>query len=219
MSYLNYVIAAYAVFVDRAAAGTSSPPRLQHRRELRARAPAARWPRAGRAPRKQRTENCADEPDPPPPPAVLVVALVVAAALAATLVALALQRNIAYLYTPSRSAARRSRPRHGERVPPRRHGRGRVRSARAAARWKRISASPTAMRELPVVYTGILPDLFREKQAVVATGRMQRRHLRRRGGAGQARRDLHAEGSRRQDGHGAQEARRAGMRSERSGAQ
>lgn len=27
--------------------------------------------------------------------------------------------------------------------------------------------------EMPVVYTGILPDLFREKQAVVATGRMQ----------------------------------------------
>ena len=26
---------------------------------------------------------------------------------------------------------------------------------------------------LPVVYTGILPDLFREKQAVVATGRMR----------------------------------------------
>jgi cytochrome c-type biogenesis protein CcmE len=26
---------------------------------------------------------------------------------------------------------------------------------------------------LPVVYTGILPDLFREKQAVVATGRMK----------------------------------------------
>jgi cytochrome c-type biogenesis protein CcmE len=26
---------------------------------------------------------------------------------------------------------------------------------------------------LPVLYTGILPDLFREKQAVVATGRMR----------------------------------------------
>jgi cytochrome c-type biogenesis protein CcmE len=26
---------------------------------------------------------------------------------------------------------------------------------------------------LPVMYTGILPDLFREKQAVIATGRMQ----------------------------------------------
>ena len=27
--------------------------------------------------------------------------------------------------------------------------------------------------QMPVVYTGILPDLFREKQAVVATGRMR----------------------------------------------
>ena len=27
--------------------------------------------------------------------------------------------------------------------------------------------------QLPVVYTGILPDLFREGQAVVATGRMR----------------------------------------------
>jgi cytochrome c-type biogenesis protein CcmE len=26
---------------------------------------------------------------------------------------------------------------------------------------------------MPVVYTGILPDLFREKQAVIATGRME----------------------------------------------
>ena len=45
---------------------------------------------------------------------------------------------------------------------------------------------------------------------VIATGRMQGDTLRRRAGARQARRDLHAEGSRRQDGHGAQEARRAG---------
>src|SRR3546814_18684683 len=27
--------------------------------------------------------------------------------------------------------------------------------------------------QMPVVYTGILPDLFRENQAVIATGRMQ----------------------------------------------
>jgi cytochrome c-type biogenesis protein CcmE len=26
---------------------------------------------------------------------------------------------------------------------------------------------------MPVVYTGILPDLFREKQAVIATGRVR----------------------------------------------
>src|SRR3546814_2938418 len=38
------------------------------------------------------------------------------------------------------------------------------------------------------------------------------RHLRRRAGAGQARRDLRAQGGRRQDGPGAQEARRADAR-------
>ena len=31
--------------------------------------------------------------------------------------------------------------------------------------------------ELPVHYTGILPDLFRENQAVIATGRMQGDHF------------------------------------------
>ena len=30
---------------------------------------------------------------------------------------------------------------------------------------------------MPVVYTGILPDLFREKQAVIATGRMEGNHF------------------------------------------
>ena len=29
------------------------------------------------------------------------------------------------------------------------------------------------VHSIPVLYTGILPDLFREKQAVIATGRMQ----------------------------------------------
>jgi cytochrome c-type biogenesis protein CcmE len=41
-----------------------------------------------------------------------------------------------------------------------------------------------------VVYKGILPDLFREGQGVVVLG------VSRLGGAGQARRNLHAEGSR-----------------------
>ena len=66
--------------------------------------------------------------------------------------------------------------------------------------------------ELPVTYTGILPDLFREKQAVVATGRM-------RDGVFVAEQVLakHDEtympkevGG--QDGAGAPEARRAGRR-------
>ena len=49
-----------------------------------------------------------------------------------------------------------------------------------------------------VTYVGILPDLFREGQGVVALGALQPDGtLPRLRGAGQARRDLHAEGSRR----------------------
>jgi len=32
-------------------------------------------------------------------------------------------------------------------------------------------------REIPVEYTGILPDLFREGQSIIATGRMQDGHF------------------------------------------
>ena len=51
--------------------------------------------------------------------------------------------------------------------------------------------------ELPVSYQGILPDLFREGQGVIAEGTLDRRRLQSRYRAGQARRDLYAEGSRR----------------------
>ena len=50
----------------------------------------------------------------------------------------------------------------------------------AAGSFRRASGSMEAHFDvddgdaiLPVVYTGILPDLFREKQAVVATGQMK----------------------------------------------
>ena len=45
---------------------------------------------------------------------------------------------------------------------------------------------------VPVKYSGILPDLFREGQGVVAHGRMQARHVRRRRDPRQARREIHA---------------------------
>ena len=100
----------------------------------------------------------------------LVVGLVVAAGIATALVALALQRNVAYLYTPSEvlkgEAAANARFRLGGMV--------------AAHSFKRAPGSMEAHfvvddgdARLPVVYTGILPDLFREKQAVIATGRMR----------------------------------------------
>lgn len=105
----------------------------------------------------------------------LIVAIVTAAALATTLVAMALQRNVAYLYTPDEILKGTA-------------GNG-VSSGDAKFRlggmvsvnsFTRADGSMEAHfrvtdgdAELPVVYDGILPDLFRENQAVVATGRMR----------------------------------------------
>ena len=100
----------------------------------------------------------------------LVLSLVVAAGIATALVALALQRNVAYLYTPSEVLK-------GEAGA---HARFRLGGMVAANSFQRASGSMEAHfvvddgdARLPVVYTGILPDLFREKQAVIATGRMR----------------------------------------------
>ena len=106
---------------------------------------------------------------------LLIAALAAAAALAATLVAMALQRNVAYLYTPAEVLRGSAGPQvsSGE-------ARFRLGGMVAADSFRRAEGSMQAHfrvtdgdAELPVVYTGILPDLFREKQAVVATGRMQ----------------------------------------------
>ena len=101
---------------------------------------------------------------------LLVLLLVVASAVAVTLVALALQRNVAYLYTPAEVL----RGDAGD------HARFRLGGMVAKGSFKRAPGSMEAHFDvddgdarLPVVYTGILPDLFRENQSVVATGRMR----------------------------------------------
>jgi len=105
----------------------------------------------------------------------LVVSLVVAASLVATFVALALQRNVAYLYTPAEILDGRA----GEPVA---SGVARFRLGGMVSEgsFERPAGSMRASfrvtdgdAEMPVVFDGILPDLFREKQAVVATGRMR----------------------------------------------
>ncbi|CAA9324585.1 MAG: Cytochrome c-type biogenesis protein CcmE, heme chaperone [uncultured Lysobacter sp.] len=99
-----------------------------------------------------------------------ILALVAAAGLATTLVAFALQRNMTYLYTPSEvlrgETGQQARFRLGGMV--------------AAGSFERTPGSLEARFKvsdgdalMPVVYNGILPDLFREKQAVIATGRME----------------------------------------------
>ena len=105
----------------------------------------------------------------------LVLAIVVAAALATTLVVLALQRNVTYLYTPSEVFSGEA----GDRVA---SGQARFRLGGMVAdgSFERDEGSLQVRFEvddgdarMPVAYTGLLPDLFRENQAVVATGRMR----------------------------------------------
>lgn len=104
-----------------------------------------------------------------------VIGIMAAAAIAAVLVTMALQRNVAYLYTPGEVLRGAAGPKvtSGETV-------FRLGGMVSADSFKRAEGSMEANfrvtdgdAELPVRYTGILPDLFREKQAVVATGRMQ----------------------------------------------
>lgn len=105
----------------------------------------------------------------------LVALLVLASGLVTALVAMALQHNVAYLYTPAEVL----RGDAGEQVA---SGQARFRLGGMvqANSFSRANGSLESRfrvtdgdAQLPVVYTGILPDLFREGQAVVATGRME----------------------------------------------
>ena len=105
----------------------------------------------------------------------LVLAVLAAATAATALVAMALQRNVAYLYTPSEILAddAGAKVKAGDTV-------FRLGGMVSANSFQRDAGSMEARfrvtdgdGELEVSYTGILPDLFREKQAVVATGRMR----------------------------------------------
>ena len=147
MSYLNYVIAAYAVFAV-VLLWDFLAPRLQHPRNCCA--PRACAPRAGsqqpvQPHRRVATMNpvrkrrllvgprCWSWPPPSPRP---------------------WSRSPCSATSPTSTrrpkccaaSAGERRVGRGE-VPPRRHGRGAVRSSAPTVRWKRISASPTAMRD------------------------------------------------------------------------
>lgn len=106
---------------------------------------------------------------------ILVLVLLLAGGIATALAAIALQRNVAYLYTPHEIL-------DGEAGAAVRSGEARFRLGGmvAAGSFRRVPGTMEAHFEvddgdarMPVVYTGILPDLFRENQSVVATGRMR----------------------------------------------
>lgn len=110
---------------------------------------------------------------------LLILALLAAAGIATALVAMALQRNVAYLYTPHEvlGGSAGDNVRNGD-------ARFRLGGMVAAGSFKRAPGSMEAHFDvddgdarLPVVYTGILPDLFRDNQSVIATGHMAGDHF------------------------------------------
>ncbi len=102
---------------------------------------------------------------------LIVISLVVAAvAIAAGLAVLALQRNMTYLFSPSEvqdgQAPKGARFRLGGVVE--------EHSIQRAGDSLQVDFVVTdRFQTIPVEYTGILPDLFREGQSVVATGAMR----------------------------------------------
>ncbi|MDZ4350029.1 MAG: cytochrome c maturation protein CcmE [Xanthomonadaceae bacterium] len=100
---------------------------------------------------------------------LLILALLVAAAVAVALVTLALQQNLTYLYTPghvhSGEAPDGSRFRLGGEVCDNSF-------VRTEGTLNVRFDVTDRERSLPVRYEGILPDLFREGQSIIATGAM-----------------------------------------------
>lgn len=99
-----------------------------------------------------------------------VIAVLVAGLIAGTLVAFALGTNLAYLYTPAEVLAGDA----GERARFRLGGMVKEDSiVRVEGTLESRFTVTDGDAEMVVEYTGILPDLFRENQAVIATGSMQ----------------------------------------------
>lgn len=106
---------------------------------------------------------------------LIVVSLVLAAvAIAGGLTVLALQQNMTYLFSPSEIQA-------GEAPAAAAFKLGGVvleNSVKRASDSLKVDFVVTdRFKEMPVEYTGILPDLFREGQSIVATGNLRNGHF------------------------------------------
>lgn len=98
---------------------------------------------------------------------LLIAALLLASGTAAALVTLALQQNLSYLYTPAEVIAGQAQGQQRFRL-------GGMVKAGSLKRTEGTLDSEFVVTDgdgdMTVHYNGILPDLFREKQAVIATG-------------------------------------------------
>ncbi len=104
----------------------------------------------------------------------IVVLVVVAAAIAASLGVYALQQNMNYLLTPSQVQSGQASGYKTFRLG------GMVKAGsvqRSDHSLKTTFTVVDAGGAMPVEYTGILPDLFRDNQSVIATGHMDNAHF------------------------------------------
>lgn len=106
----------------------------------------------------------------------LIIALlaVAAAAIAVSLTVFALQQNMNYLYSPTEVDAGKAPPDHAFRL----GGVVKEHSVKRSGDSLKVHFVVTdRFHNMPVVYTGILPDLFREGQSVIVSGHMDGHHF------------------------------------------
>ena len=99
----------------------------------------------------------------------LVLAVVAAAAVAIGLIVFALQQNMNYLFTPSQVQTGQASSYKNFRLG------GMVKAGSIQRSNDSLKVTFTvidASGSMPVEYTGILPDLFRDNQSVIASGHM-----------------------------------------------
>ena len=100
---------------------------------------------------------------------IIVLLILAAAAVATVLVVVALQNNMNYLLTPSQVQSGQASGYKTFRLG------GMVKAGSIQRSDKSLRVTFTVVDAggaMPVEYTGILPDLFRDNQAVIATGHM-----------------------------------------------
>jgi cytochrome c-type biogenesis protein CcmE len=98
----------------------------------------------------------------------LIIGALAVLGVAAGLVLFALRDNIVFFYTPSELAQKKVAP--GARL---RIG-GLVKEGSVVKNGRDIAFTVTDQtKDLPIAYTGVLPDLFREGQGVVVDGQLQ----------------------------------------------
>lgn len=105
---------------------------------------------------------------------IAVSLVLIAIGIAAALTVLALSRNMSYLFSPSEVLAGKAPDGSSFRL----GGVVLEHSIRRAPGSLTVDFVVTdRIHEMPVQYTGVLPDLFREGQSIIATGSMQGNHF------------------------------------------